>query len=92
MNELSIICILLIIAFIFILNFSLNFRFIKALLTENGACISDNLSRGSNQVINGDQFIGGEEFKNITRDNRQLAELICQNMINKTIGKQIRIR
>jgi hypothetical protein len=79
MNELSIICIFLIFAFIF----SLNFRFIQALLVENGTCISDNLSRGSNQVINGDQFIGGEEFKNITRDNRQLAELICQNMINQ---------
>jgi len=87
MNELSIICIFLIIAFIFILNFSLNFRFIQALLTENGTCISDNLSRGSNQVINGDQFIGGEEFKNITGDNRQLAELICQNMLNETIVK-----
>jgi len=87
MNELSIICIFLIIAFIFILNFSLNFRFIQALLTENGTCISDNLSRGSNQVINGDQFIGGEEFKNITRDNRQLAELICQIWLNETIGK-----
>jgi hypothetical protein len=89
MNELSIICIFLImiIAFIFILNFSLNLRFIQALLTENGTCISDNLSRGSNQVINGDQFIGGEEFKNITRDNRQLAELICQNRLNETIGK-----
>jgi len=87
MNELSIICIFLTIAFIFILNFSLNFRFIQALLTENGTCISDNLSRGSNQVINGDQFIGGEKFKNITRDNRQLAELICQNRLNETIGK-----
>jgi len=87
MNELSIICIFLIIAFIFFLNFSLNFRFIQAFLTENGTCISDILSRGSNQVINGDQFIGGEEFKNITRDNRQLAELICQNRLNETIGK-----
>jgi hypothetical protein len=89
MNELSIICIFLImiIAFIFILNFSLNLRFIQAFLTENGTCINDNLSRGSNQVINGDQFIGGEEFKNITRDNRQLAELICQNRLNETIGK-----
>ncbi|HZO10736.1 MAG TPA: hypothetical protein VFB48_01345 [Nitrososphaeraceae archaeon] len=53
-------------------------------MTENGTCINDNLSRGSNQVINGDQFIGGEEFKNITRDNRQLAELICQNRLNET--------
>lgn len=87
MSELSIICIFLIIAVISFLNFSLNFRFTQALLTENGTCISDNLSRGSNRVIKGDQFIGGEEFKNITRDNRQLAELICQNMLNKTIGK-----
>jgi hypothetical protein len=83
MNKVSIICIFLIIAFIYVLNFSLNFRFIQALVTENGTCISDNLSR----IINGDQFIGGEEFKNITRDNRQLAELICQNMLNETIVK-----
>jgi hypothetical protein len=26
-------------------------------------------------------------FRNLTRDNRQLAELMCQNMLNETTAR-----
>lgn len=56
-------------------------RFIHAILTENGTCT--NVTKGANQVINRNR-INDEYFKNLTSDNRQLAELICQNMPNET--------
>ena len=56
-------------------------RFIHAILTENGTCT--NVNKGANQVINRNR-INDEYFKNLTSDNRQLAELICQNMPNET--------
>jgi ABC-type siderophore export system fused ATPase/permease subunit len=61
-------------------------RFIHAILSENGTCTYGNVTKGVNQVINRNR-INEEYFKNLTRDNRQLAELICQNMLNETTVK-----
>ena len=59
------------------------FRFIYAILYENGTCTSENVTKGANQSVNVNQ-LNEEYFKNLTKDNRQLAELICQKTLNET--------
>jgi hypothetical protein len=58
-------------------------RFIYAILYENGTCANSNVTKGANQGVKVSQ-LNEEYFKNLTRDNRQLAELICQNILNET--------
>lgn len=58
-------------------------RFIYAILYENGTCTDVNVTKGANQGVNVNR-LNEEYFKNLTKDNRQLAELICQKMLNET--------
>ena len=83
MNKLSRTCI-----FIFILIISLSLpgvysRFIHAVLNENGTWTNSKVTKGANHVVNVNRF-NEEYFKNLTKDNRQLAELKCQNILNDT--------
>jgi len=58
-------------------------RFINAILYENGTCTNENLTKAANQSVNVNQ-VNDEYFKNLTKDNRQLAELIRQKTLNET--------
>jgi hypothetical protein len=58
-------------------------RFINAILYENGTCANNNVTKGANQRVNVNQ-LNDEYFKNLTKDNRQLAELIRQKTLNET--------
>jgi hypothetical protein len=58
-------------------------RFINAILYENGTCTIENLTKAANQSVNVNQ-VNDEYFKNLTKDNRQLAELIRQKTLNET--------
>lgn len=82
MNEATII---LIFVFIALINVPLNVytRPAHALLAENGTCTNGNVTIGASQA-NDTNRSTGDLFKNLTADNRQLAELICQNMLNET--------
>lgn len=51
-------------------------RFINAMLSENGTCTNGNVTVGVNHSI--------DFFRNLTSDNPQLAELMCDYMLNET--------
>lgn len=74
MNKSHIIWIFVVVAMI-CLALNVHIRFINAILTENGTC------------TNGNVTVGIDFFKNLTNDNTQLAELMCQNMLNETIPR-----
>ena len=76
MNKSHIIWIFVVVAMI-CLALNVHIRFINAILTENGTCTNGNVTVGVNHSI--------DFFKNLTNDNTQLAELMCQNMLNETI-------
>ena len=83
MNNSAIFLVLIVITITSLPLLNVCIRFIHAILTENGTCTNANVTKGANQVTNRSQ-INEEYFKNLTSDNRQLAELICQNMPNET--------
>jgi hypothetical protein len=61
-------------------------RFTHAILYENGTCTNANLTKVANQLKNTNRSLGGF-FINLTSDNRQLAELMCHNILNETTVK-----
>jgi hypothetical protein len=81
MNKSAIFLVLIVITITSLPLLNVCIRFIHAILTENGTCT--NVTKGDNQFINRSQ-INEDYFKNLTSDNSQLAELICQNMLNET--------
>lgn len=50
---------------------------------ENLTCINSNITKLMNQSINL-SIMSEEYFKNLTSDNPQLAQLICQDILNHT--------
>lgn len=61
-------------------------RFTFAVLYENGTCTNGNLTKVGNQLKNTNRSMDGF-FINLTSDNRQLAELMCHNILNITTIK-----
>jgi hypothetical protein len=56
---------------------------IAGVLTENGTCTNGTTTLGNQtQILNqsADRY-----FKNLTMDNRAMAEIMCQAMLNETI-------
>jgi hypothetical protein len=83
MNRSSRICILVSIILVSLSLQGVYTRFINAILYENGTCTNSNATKEDNQSVNVNR-LNQEYFKNLTRDNRQLAELICQKTLNET--------
>jgi hypothetical protein len=50
---------------------------------ENLTCTNSNITKLGNQSINLN-LMSEEYFKNLTSDNPQLAQLICQDILNDT--------
>lgn len=67
-------------------SLNVNIQFIHAILYENGTCTSGNVTKGADQVMNRNRSMDNF-FRNLTRDNRQLADLMCQNMLNETTAR-----
>lgn len=82
MNEATIIWVFVFIALIYV-PLNMYVRSATAILAENGTCTDGNITIGAGQVNNTNRPTG-DFFKNLTADNRQLAELMCQNMLNET--------
>jgi hypothetical protein len=61
---------------------SLYIRSIHAVLYENGTCANDNVTKVSNQSINRNESMD-RFLENLTSDNRQLAELMCQYILTE---------
>ena len=65
---------------------NVNIQSIHAILYENGTCTSGNVTKGANLLMNRNRSMDNF-FRNLTRDNRQLADLMCQNMLNQTTAR-----
>lgn len=52
---------------------------IFAILMENGTC-TDGIHKVPPQILNNNGINGS--FQNLINDNRELAEIICQNLLN----------
>lgn len=82
MNEITLIWIFVLIALICV-HLNLYFRSTYAIINESGICANGNVTIGANQILNGNR-LSNDYFMNLTSDNRQLAELMCQKISNST--------
>ena len=58
----------------------------EGLLTENGTCTNATTTIGNEtRILN---QTAAEYIKNLTKDNRIMAEMICHSFLNETISKQ----
>jgi hypothetical protein len=85
MNKWTFIWMFLVITLICV-SLNVNIQSIHAILYENGTCTNGNVTKGANQVINRNRSMDNF-FRNLTRDNTQLADLMCQNMLNETTAR-----
>lgn len=59
---------------------------VYGLLTDNGTCTSGRITIGNEtQILNES---AADFIKNMTTDNRVMAEIFCQAMLNETTAKQ----
>jgi hypothetical protein len=58
---------------------------VSGILTENGTCTDGNVVVG-NRTYNSNQTYA-EWIRNLTNDNRPLAELICQTILNQSVTR-----
>ena len=56
---------------------------IPSISAENRTCINSNITKLGNQTINLG-LLNEDYFKNLTSDNPELAQLICQDILNHT--------
>ena len=59
------------------------YRVIPDISGANFSCIHSNVTKLGNQSINL-SMMSEEYFKNLSTDNPQLAQLICQDILNHT--------
>ena len=85
MNEINFVWIFVLTALI-CLPLNLYFRSTNAIINESGICASGNVTNGANQILNRNR-LSNDFFMNLTSDNRQLAELMCQNISNNTVSR-----
>jgi hypothetical protein len=57
----------------------------NGILTENGTCTDGIITIGNDtQILN---ETAAEYIKNLTKDNRLMAEMLCHSFLNETIVK-----
>ena len=81
-NILSLIFILAVVtigAYTSILS-NLHSQNVLAILSENGTCTDGNQKKVPPQILSNNGINGS--FQNLISDNRELAEIICQNLLN----------
>jgi hypothetical protein len=61
-------------------------RVIQVTFGINGTCSIGNMTEPRNHTMNLNKMSGGY-FENLTTDNPQLAELVCQNNLNFSAAK-----
>ena len=54
-------------------------------LSENGTCYSGNVTIGNTSYIESQSY--AQLIENLTIDNRPLAEVICENMLNLRVPR-----
>lgn len=69
---------IVILLFVMLLTYSIH---VYGFLTENGTCNTGKTAIGNSTYILNQSY---EDFiKNLTKNNRPMAEIICQDMIDK---------
>ena len=68
---------------VFVTTLPVIYRVIPSISGSNITCINSNITKLGNQSINL-TIMSEEYFKNLTSDNPQLAQLICQDILNHT--------
>lgn len=58
---------------------------VYGLLTENGSCMNGKVQLGNSSYIINQSY--ADFIKNLTKDNRPMAEVMCQSMVNQNISK-----
>jgi hypothetical protein len=58
---------------------------VNSALTENGTCMDGNVPLG-NKTHSPNQTYA-KFIKNLTSDNRPLAEIVCQALLNQSVSK-----
>jgi hypothetical protein len=54
-------------------------------LTDNGICTNGNITIGNETLILNQT--AADFIKNLTLDNRIMAEMICHSMLNETVAR-----
>lgn len=68
---------------VFVITLPIIYRGIPTIFGSNLTCINTNITKLGNQSINL-SIVSEEYFKNLASDNPQLAQLICQDILNNT--------
>jgi hypothetical protein len=68
---------------VFVTTIPIIYGDIASIFGTNLTCINSNITKLGNQSINL-SLMSKEYFKNLTTDNPQLAQLICQDILNHT--------
>jgi hypothetical protein len=65
--------------------FGVDYTNVNGTLTENGICTNGKVTIGNEtRILNQSAH---SYFKNLTMDNRLMAEIMCQARLNETVGK-----
>jgi hypothetical protein len=72
-----------IILLVFVTTLPIIYRVIPSFSGANLTCINNNVTKLGNQSINL-SIMSEEYFKNLTSDNPQFAQLICEDILNYT--------
>jgi hypothetical protein len=73
-----------IIIMVFVTTLTVIYQVNPSISGENLTCINSNITKLANQSINV-SIMSEEYFKNLTSDNPQLAQLVCQDILNHTM-------
>jgi hypothetical protein len=68
---------------VFVTALPVIYRNIPSISGANLTCINSNVTKLGNQSINL-SIMSEEYFKNLTSDNPQFAQLICEDILNRT--------
>lgn len=68
---------------VFVTTIPIIYGNIPSISGTNLTCVNSNITKLGNQSINL-SLMSKEYFKNLTTDNPQLAQLICQDILNHT--------
>lgn len=68
---------------VFVTALPVIYRVIPSISGANLTCINSNVTKLGNQSINL-SIMSEEYFKNLTSDNPQFAQLICEDILNHT--------
>ena len=59
---------------------------VYGMLTDNGICTNGNITIGNETLILNQT--AADFVKNLTLDNRIMAEMFCDSMLNETVARQ----